>query len=80
MVGEDPFGGYPDYTEYSILTVMDIKATSYPCVTCDKCGMRREVKKLPESTIRWFKKYHKNCGTPVYTAGVHFGLSRLTGQ
>ena len=50
-----------------------------PTMTCDKCGLQRIVTKSPEATENWFKKYHKDCGKPVYLAG--FGvMSQYVGQ
>jgi len=51
---------------------------SQPTMTCDKCGYQREVNKSPESTRRWFQKYHAtHCsGTPIYQAGIDPALNR----
>lgn len=53
---------------------------SEPVITCDKCGFQKTVTKLPEYTRNWFKKYHKNCGNPVYTCGIDPGLTKLVGM
>lgn len=50
-----------------------------PTMTCNGCGLVRAVTKSPEATKRWFKKYHKYCGKPVYKAGIGL-MTRLTGQ
>jgi len=40
-----------------------------PTYTCTKCGFVKIIKKSPEATERWFKKYHK-CNAPIkYLAG-----------
>ena len=55
-----------------------IKMTQ-PTMTCDKCGISKIVTKSPESTKRWFVKHHKNCGNPIYKAGLGF-MTKLVGQ
>jgi hypothetical protein len=52
-----------------------------PTMTCDVCGYVRTVDKSPESTERWWKKYHNRicAGNPEYRAG--FGpRGVVTGQ
>jgi len=43
---------------------------SQPTMTCDKCGFQKVVTKDPRLTRTWFAKYHKDCGQPIYRAGI----------
>jgi hypothetical protein len=62
-----------------IMRPVVVTASAVPQMTCDRCGLVKQVTKSPESTRAWFKKWHwKLCdGEPVYTAGIAPELTQL---